>query len=54
MKKLVFREHISVSKVLTELSVWHEAAIPGGLPGWILSPTFKRNLKIALCGGPVR
>ncbi|KAJ8949377.1 hypothetical protein NQ314_008237 [Rhamnusium bicolor] len=45
------KEHIFVSKVLSELSVWQEAAIPGGLLGWILSPTFKRNLKVALLGG---
>ncbi|VEN54900.1 unnamed protein product [Callosobruchus maculatus] len=45
------KEHIYISKVLTELSLWQEAAIPGGLLGWILSPTFKRNLKIALLGG---
>ncbi|CAH2002044.1 unnamed protein product [Acanthoscelides obtectus] len=45
------KEHNFISKVLTELSLWQEAAIPGGLLGWILSPTFKRNLKIALLGG---
>nr|XP_023021362.1 general transcription factor IIH subunit 4 [Leptinotarsa decemlineata] len=45
------KEHVYVSKVLTELSVWQEAAIPGGLLGWILSPTFKRQLKVALLGG---
>lgn len=45
------KEHDYVSKSLTELSVWQEGAIPGGLLGWILSPTFKRNLKIALLGG---
>ncbi|KAJ8916336.1 hypothetical protein NQ315_005031 [Exocentrus adspersus] len=45
------KEHVYVSKVLTELAVWQEAAIPGGLLGWILSPTFKRNLKVALLGG---
>lgn len=42
---------MSVSKVLSELSVWQEAAIPGGLLGWILTSTFKRNLKVALLGG---
>lgn len=47
----IFSEHHTVSKILTELSVWQEAAIPGGLLGWILSPTFKKNLKIALLGG---
>ncbi|KAJ8983386.1 hypothetical protein NQ317_010479 [Molorchus minor] len=45
------KEHLYVSKVLSELSVWQEASIPGGLLGWILSPTFKRNLKVALLGG---
>ncbi|XP_044746772.1 general transcription factor IIH subunit 4 [Coccinella septempunctata] len=45
------KEHNLVSKILTELSVWQEATIPGGLLGWILSPTFKRNLKITLLGG---
>lgn len=45
------KEHVYVSKVLSDLSVWQEAPIPGGLLGWILSPTFKRNLKVALLGG---
>lgn len=45
------KEHIYVSGVLSELCVWQEAGIPGGLLGWILSITFKRNLKIALLGG---
>ncbi|KAL3289193.1 hypothetical protein HHI36_003628 [Cryptolaemus montrouzieri] len=45
------KEHVYVSKVLSELSVWQEASIPGGLLGWILSPTFKKNLKITLLGG---
>lgn len=45
------REHVYVSGVLSELCVWQEAAIPGGLLGWILSSTFKRNLKVALLGG---
>lgn len=31
--------------------MWRPAAIPGGLPAWELSPTFKKNLKIALLGG---
>lgn len=46
-----FREHVYVSKVLSDLYVWQEAPIPGGLLGWILSSTFKRNLKVALLGG---
>lgn len=45
------KEQNLVSTSLTELSVWHEAPIPGGLPGWTLSASFKKNLKIALLGG---
>ncbi|XP_018329175.1 general transcription factor IIH subunit 4 [Agrilus planipennis] len=45
------KEHSHVCNVLSELSVWQEASIRGGLAGWLLSPTFKRNLKIALLGG---
>ncbi|XP_072393866.1 general transcription factor IIH subunit 4 [Diabrotica undecimpunctata] len=45
------KEHTYATKVLAELTLWQEAAIPGGLLGWILSPMFKRNLKIALLGG---
>lgn len=51
VNKFCFREHVYVSKVLSELMVWQEAAIPGGLLGWILNATFKKNLKIALLGG---
>ncbi|XP_049806334.1 general transcription factor IIH subunit 4 isoform X2 [Schistocerca nitens] len=45
------KEHAQVSEVLTSLHVWQEAAIPGGLPGWILNTTFKKYLKVALLGG---
>jgi transcription initiation factor TFIIH subunit 4 len=48
---LSFREHIEVAQVLSGLHVWQEAAIPGGLPGWIMNSAFKRNMKIALLGG---
>lgn len=33
--------------------MWQEAAIPGGLPGWILNPIFKKNCRMALLGGCV-
>ena len=46
-----FREHLAVSSILSELRVWQEAPIPGGLPGWILNSVYKKNLKIALLGG---
>ncbi|XP_075216082.1 general transcription factor IIH subunit 4 marionette [Lycorma delicatula] len=45
------QEHKDIAKVLSELRVWQEASIPGGLAGWILNPTFKKNAKIALLGG---
>ncbi|KAG8222518.1 hypothetical protein J437_LFUL004554 [Ladona fulva] len=45
------KEHLGVVQILSELRVWQEAAIPGGLPGWILNPVFKKNTKIALLGG---
>ncbi|KAL1140221.1 hypothetical protein AAG570_000153 [Ranatra chinensis] len=44
-------EHVEVVKVLSDLKVWQEASIPGGLAGWILNPTFKKNAKVAILGG---
>nr|CAD7579603.1 unnamed protein product [Timema californicum] len=46
----VKQEHVNVTRSLSDLQVWQEAAIPGGLPGWILNTTFKKNMKIALLG----
>jgi len=31
--------------------VWQAVAISGGVPGWLLTPTFRKNLKGALMGG---
>lgn len=45
------REHTAATTILGDLGVWRSAAIPGGLPAWELSATFKKNLKIALLGG---
>lgn len=45
------KDHSAVVEVLSELRVWQEASLPGGLTGWILNPTFKKNMKIALLGG---
>ena len=39
------------NEALTELGVWQETAMPGGLPAWILKNTFRKNLKIVLTGG---
>ena len=39
------------NEALTELRVWQETAMPGGLPAWILKNTFRKNLKIVLTGG---
>ncbi|XP_050352639.1 general transcription factor IIH subunit 4 [Nymphalis io] len=45
------KEQSKACEALSELSVWQEAPIPGGLPGWMLSQSFKKNLKVALLGG---
>lgn len=45
------KEHASVVQLLTDLRVWRAVAMPGGLPGWLLNPTFRKNLKGALLGG---
>ncbi|XP_049877411.1 general transcription factor IIH subunit 4 [Pectinophora gossypiella] len=45
------KEQSKACEALSELSVWQEAPIPGGLPGWILAQSFKKNLKVALLGG---
>ena len=39
------------NEALTELGVWQETSMPGGLPAWILKDTFRNNLKIVLTGG---
>ncbi|RZF43990.1 hypothetical protein LSTR_LSTR007262 [Laodelphax striatellus] len=51
VSQLHAQEHKEVASTLSELRVWQEASIQGGLPGWILNPTFKKNAKIALLGG---
>ncbi|CAG5020016.1 unnamed protein product [Parnassius apollo] len=45
------KEQSKACEALSELSVWQEAPIPGGLPGWMLAQSFKKNLKVALLGG---
>jgi len=45
------RENLTASNALTELKIWDETSIPGGLSAWDLNPFFKRNLKIAWMGG---
>lgn len=49
--QLYSKEHALATSVLGDLVIWRSAAIPGGLPAWELTPTFKKNLKIALLGG---
>lgn len=45
------REQAKACEALSELSAWQEAPIPGGMPGWMLALSFKKNLKVALLGG---
>ncbi|XP_014208985.1 general transcription factor IIH subunit 4-like [Copidosoma floridanum] len=49
--KLHVDDHLAVVQALNELSIWKEAAIPGGLPGWTLNHSLRKNLKIVLLGG---
>ena len=48
---LIFREHKFAAKVLSDLRVWHEQQMQGGLLGWTLNSTFRSNMKVALLGG---
>ncbi|XP_014784318.1 general transcription factor IIH subunit 4 [Octopus bimaculoides] len=36
---------------VTDLRVWHEQPLPGGMMGFILNQTFRMNMKTALLGG---
>ncbi|XP_065331992.1 general transcription factor IIH subunit 4 [Cloeon dipterum] len=45
------KELLEVVGVLSELRVWQETSLTGGLVGRILNPTFKKNMKIAMNGG---
>ncbi|XP_033122552.1 general transcription factor IIH subunit 4-like [Anneissia japonica] len=44
-------DHNQASRVLSDLRIWHDRTLPGGLAGWILNPIFRNNLKTALLGG---
>jgi len=39
------------STALTELGIWKDTAMPGGMKAWILDKTFRTNLKVVLVGG---
>lgn len=45
------KQHLEAVEALCELHIYMEYPVPGGLPGWILNTTFRKNLKIALLGG---
>ena len=47
------REQIEAASALMELRVWYEQPLPGGMPGWLLNPVFRKNLLTALLGGYV-
>ncbi|XP_013394189.1 general transcription factor IIH subunit 4 [Lingula anatina] len=44
-------EHQQACQVLSELRVWQNHQLPGGLTGWMLNETYRWNLKTALLGG---
>lgn len=48
---LVDSDYKVAINTLTSLRIWNESALPGGLTGWMLNPTFRHNLKIGLLGG---
>nr|SVE75697.1 EOG090X04KD [Daphnia hispanica] len=45
------KELEDIVKLLSDLRLWQEVEMQGGLKGWLLNPTFRRNLKGALLGG---
>lgn len=45
------KEHEEAVRILSELKIWQEASIPGGLAGWTLNPSFRKNCKISIFGG---
>lgn len=47
----VAKEQTEATSCLTALNVWRVTAIPGGLPAWELSPTFKKSVRQVLLGG---
>jgi len=44
-------EHQSAMKPLSELRIWLDSPIPGGMPGWKLNAVFKEHLRNGLLGG---
>lgn len=47
------KKHAEALDTICALHIWNDFPVPGGLPGWILSPTFRKNIKTALLGGSV-
>lgn len=48
---LSFSEHRLAVRGLSDLRIWYEQPLPGGMQGWLLNNTFKSNMKTALLGG---
>ncbi|XP_022089070.1 general transcription factor IIH subunit 4-like isoform X2 [Acanthaster planci] len=51
VQKSHLMKHKKAVQVLSDLRVWHDQTLPGGLPGWQLNPIFRTNLRITLLGG---
>lgn len=45
------KEHTNSVRTLSDLALWRNVAIQGGLPAWELTPVFKKYIKVALLGG---
>ncbi|GFR67636.1 general transcription factor IIH subunit 4 [Elysia marginata] len=46
-----YKEQLEAAAALMELRVWYEQPLPGGMPGWLLNPIFRKNLATSLLGG---
>ena len=47
----IYSDNVVATNALSDLKVWIEQPLPGGLPGRLLNDTFRKNLKVALLGG---
>ncbi|XP_038045445.1 general transcription factor IIH subunit 4-like [Patiria miniata] len=51
VQKSHLANHKKAIQVLSDLRVWQDQTLPGGLPGWQLNTIFRTNLRITLLGG---
>ena len=44
-------DYQEIVETLSNLRLWSQQPVVGGMPGWILNPTFREGLKSSLVGG---